>query len=61
MKRLFRVNNEFFGDKKAAKAARGEPTKKAQTETVNGRTIHYPATYASKVELGPDHRHYAGR
>ncbi len=61
MKRLFRVGNEFFGDKKSAKAARGAPTKPAYTEVVSGRTIQYPATYANKVELGPDHRHYAGR
>ena len=29
MKRLFTVNGEHFADKKAAKAARGEPVEKA--------------------------------
>lgn len=55
MKRLFEVNGEYFADKKAAKAARGEPTKPARTEEVNGRKVSVPPEYASTIRPGPDH------
>jgi hypothetical protein len=55
MKRLFEVNGEFFGTKMEAKAARGEPTKPAYVEKVNGRDVHYPASYKHQIHKGPDH------
>jgi hypothetical protein len=56
MKRLFKVNGEFFADKKAAKAARGEPTRKeqpAEPGVFGSKTI--PPAYKYTIELGPDH------
>lgn len=47
MKRLFEVNGEYFADKKAAKAARGEPTKQAEGKQ--------PAEYKFAIRPGPDH------
>lgn len=55
MKRLFEVNGEYFANKKAAKAARGEPIKPARTEEVNGRKVSLPPEYASTIRPGPDH------
>lgn len=47
MKRLFEVNGEHFATKQEAKAARGEPTKKAEGKE--------PAQYKFEIRLGPDH------
>ena len=56
MKRLYEVNGEFFADKKAAKAVRGEPTTKAVAADPN---VHgsksTPAQYKFEIRLGPDH------
>lgn len=46
MKRLFKVNGEFFATKAAAKAARGEPV----GENQDGSPV-----YRHTVETGPDH------
>lgn len=47
MKRLFEVNGEYFASKVEAKAARGEPTVKAEGKK--------PAQYKFEIRLGPDH------
>lgn len=46
MKRIFEVNGEYYSDKPAAKAARGE-----FTPGVHGEQGHYKAT----IHKGPDH------
>jgi len=46
MKRLFEVNGQYFGDKSAAKAARGD-----RIPNKDGSGFHYAHT----VSKGPDH------
>lgn len=53
MKRLFKVNGEFFPNKSAAKAARGQGT---EVKNDQGKVTHIQ--YKHTVELGPDHDNY---
>lgn len=53
MKRLFKVAGEFYPNKVAAKAARGQGT---PVKDDQGKTTHIE--YKHKVELGPDHDNY---
>lgn len=56
MKRLFEVNGEFFADKKAAKAARGEPVEKAKpAEPGVIGSKNQPPKYKHEIGYGPDH------
>jgi hypothetical protein len=62
MKRLFEVNGEYFADKVAAKAARGEPIKQgitAEPGVFGSKTV--PPQYKFEVRLGPDHWKLGGQ
>lgn len=62
MKRLYQVNGTYFADKKAAKAARGEPTEKAKPADPNVfGSKNIPPKYKHEVHLGPDHWKRGGK